>query len=333
MLPSYGLFWLVEAPLSELYEKKLHDKLTWNKQMKEAKANQLKSKSRKTNRGLNLKKRLAAASAEANSEYMCKTLSDEKKLRKLQEKLAEKDKKNKLKLMKDLARSTEVLVASLKSDGVDIEEYFREAELDERREAWMRDFGDLQVVEEAPTERSYATTVEENDEADAMRVESEIERRNRLRREEREARDDLENTLEEREEREMMRVKYLKQQKKDNEKKKERDRKIKNREGKDWILTRKHELEKIDYSKQNAAKKEANERKARFVSYQAKVQKKFGRIKKDKEQEWKRREIKEREKREDWQREDEMKKQKVSREDVFWVHARAVPGTSLVRII
>ena len=136
--PSGSLFWMVERPLSELYENKVMKSLKYKTRMEDAIKMQKSAKVKKKNVYLDLKKRLAAASEEAGSEIMRKNLSDERKAQKLQKKMDEANRKNKLKLMSDLARSTEVLVASLKSDGVDVEEYFREQEVDERREAWMR---------------------------------------------------------------------------------------------------------------------------------------------------------------------------------------------------
>ncbi|GMI00302.1 hypothetical protein TrVE_jg1834 [Triparma verrucosa] len=307
MKPSCGLFWLVDAPLSELYSKKLYDDLLFDKQLKEAKGRQKKFKAKKGDKGLDLRKRLGAAKAEANNEFIRNALEDERRQRMKEKKLQEEEERNKRKLMGDLARSTEVLVASLRSDGVDVEEYFREIEMEERREAWMREFGNMQVVEDVPTERTETTVQEEED--DTMRVESELERRARLKKEAREAADELENTLEEREERELARVKFLKQEKKEAEKRKERERKQKLRKGKSWILTRKEDLAKKENSKEKAKEREKEDRVKEFNRWYPKLQNRFSREHRDKEKEWKSREVQERERRENWIKEEETKKE------------------------
>jgi len=125
---------MVERPLSELYENKIRKKLEFHKKMEDAKVMQKVAKGKKKDYSLDLRRRLKAASEEASSEIMRKNLQDERKMLKLQKKMDEANKKNKLKLMADLARSTEILVASLKSDGVDVEDYFREqVGIDEER--------------------------------------------------------------------------------------------------------------------------------------------------------------------------------------------------------
>ncbi|GMH83237.1 hypothetical protein TL16_g09528 [Triparma laevis f. inornata] len=307
MKPDSGLFWLVDAPLSELYSKKVYDDLLFERQLKEAKGRQMKGKTKKKDKGLDLRKRLGAAKEEANNEFIRNSMEEEKKRRIKEKKREEESEKNKKKLMKDLARSTEVLVASLRSDGVDVEEYFREVEMEERREAWIRDFGNMQVVEDVVTERTETSVEEEDD--DAMRVEGELERRARLKKEARETADELENTLEEREEREIARVKFLKQEKKEAEKRKERERKLKLREGKSWVLTRKEDLAKKENSKEKAKEREKEDRVKEFNRYHVRLQNKLSRDHRDKEGEWKKRELQEREKRDNWIREEEKKKE------------------------
>ena len=267
---------------------------------------------------LDLKKRLAAASQEAGSEIMRKNLSDERKAQKLQKKMDDASRKNKLKLMSDLARSTEVLVASLKSDGVDVEEYFREQEVDERREAWMRKFGDLKQVSEPPSVRSHATTQDDEGEGDdAMRKESEVslggesiyppffrrlrpltrssqlERRARLRKEEREKKAWYEETLEEREEMEIQRVHFIKTQTREKMKAAERQKKMDAREQRDWILKRRQDLIVDEHRDKKKVETEEKERKRVFNKYLVKLQNKLGRERKEKDAMWKKREARE----------------------------------------
>ena len=249
------------------------------------------AKAKKKNTSLDLKKRLQAATLEASSEILQRSLADEKKMKRLQAKKDELERKTKLRLMRDLARSTEVLVASLKSDNVDVQEYFRERELEDRREAWMLRLGDMKTVEETPSIRSKATTTNEDaDEDDAMRMETELERRARLRREAKEARDNLENIIEEREEKELERINFLKQQLREHKKKLDRDKKIEARDGRDWILNRKNELNVQDHRKAKEEQKEESKRKLHFDKYYVKLQNKESRARRAKENEWKERE-------------------------------------------
>mmetsp|Transcript_15075 Transcript_15075/g.31062 ORF Transcript_15075/g.31062 Transcript_15075/m.31062 type:complete len:1056 (+) Transcript_15075:7-3174(+) len=306
--PSGGLFWMVERPLSELYENKVRKRLEYDKKMEDAKTSQKVAKIKKKDTSLDLKKRLAAASQEAGSEIMRKNLSDERKMQKLRKRMDEANRKNKLKLMADLARSTEILVASLKSDGVDVEEYFKEQEVEERREAWMRKFGDLKPVSEPPSVRSHATTQDESNEDDSMRKESELERRARLRKEEREKREWYENTLEEREEKEIQRVHFIKTQYREKLKASERKKKMDEREERDWILKRRQDLIIEEHRGKKKEENEEKERKRIFNKYLVKLQNKVGRERKEMDATWKKREAAEEKIRQVWNEEIENKR-------------------------
>ena len=205
----------------------------------------------------------------------------------------------------------------------------------------MRKFGDLKPVSEPSSVRSHPTTQEENDDDDAMRMESELERRVRLRREERERRewydvrsDDErraagifrlpkqltnylparrfaprhQNTLEEREEMEIKRVHFIKTQDRESMKVGERKKKVDDREGKDWVLKRRQDLILSEHRGKKKVENEEKERKRVFNKYLVKLQNKVARERKEKDAAWKKREAAEEKVRQAWSEEAEVER-------------------------
>jgi len=296
-----GLFWYIEEPLSLLYEAKIRSSLMFSKQMSAAKTSVASAKKEKNKVGMDLKKRLKAAKKEADAEFAIGELNRQRKRETLERKNEESDKARKMRLMRDLAKSTEILVASLRSDGVDVEKYFREIEIEERKEAWEKQYENMEAVE---VEVEVETVVVEEEEVEI--VESELERRERLREETKQKRESADDEVEMREAKEvsvecgsrfanatsfgppnasllcslrlcshicmaqLKRIAAIKNYARQNEKEAEKQKKLGLRDGNRWCLDRKQELKIEDHKEKKSEKEEELKRKVRRESGEGK---------------------------------------------------------------
>lgn len=96
-----------------------------------------------------------------------------------------------------------------------------------------------------------------------------------------------------REEKEIQRVHFVKTQAREKMKAEERQKKLKAREQRDWILKRRQELIVNELREKKNEENEEKERKRVFNKYQVKLQNKVARERKEREAAWKKREVNE----------------------------------------
>jgi hypothetical protein len=284
--PDCGLFWYVEEPLAQLYESKLRGDLVFSKQMSTAKKDVKAAKSEKNKAGLDLKKRLKAAKKEADAEFTIGELGRQKKREGLEKRNQESERAAQLRLMRELAKSTEVLVASLRSDGIDVEKYFRDLEIEERREAWDLKFKDMEPVEV----EDVVEAQEEEDEEEIEVAETELQRRDRLRLEAKAKREFEEHDVDAREIKELKRIAMIKEKARQLEKEVEKKNKLDIRDGNRWALDRKHELNVREHKVKKEQDLVIADRKEKFKKYQMRLENKAARKRREEESEWKTRE-------------------------------------------
>ena len=197
--------------------------------------------------------RLAAAASEAEGEMMQNALKDEKKLERQRIATEKEQRHQKLSLMKDLARSTKILVASLKADGVNVEEYFRNQELEERKAELMRQFENM-------SQRSYSTVISNEgsarsgeDNLDGLgAIETELQRRERLREEQKKEKQTEESDAMLREELERKRIDIINEEEKNRRMTEKKNTALKKKADREFILERRRDL-KIDDKRKELA--------------------------------------------------------------------------------
>ena len=295
--PSRGLFWYAEEPLSLLLSGKLSRSRAFEEEMTEARREVKVAKREKNREGMDLKKRLKAAKREAAAESAIGALNTQRKREAKERREGEVERAKNARRARELARSTEVLVESLRRDGVDVERYFREVEGEERREAWEKEY---QSLEEGAGEDGRGKGEGEGEgegeeepreeAAGGDAVETELERRERLRRAAKSARDGADDAAERREARECKRIAWIKSQDKEKEQEERKRLKILERDGNRWALERKQELKTSDHKARKEEDKKEGEREDKFKKYLQKIENKASRKQRDEDKETKDRE-------------------------------------------
>jgi len=312
-----GLYWFVDSPLSELYEKKNRNSKKWKKKMKSAREMQKAGAKQKKDGSLDLRRRLAAAKAEAEGETARGLLESEKKAERRRKEMEEEERQEQLEHMKDLARSTKILVASLKADGVNVEEYFKRIEIEERKEELQRQIDMMSQASNSTVEPSLASNRSNENAGDGLgMVETELQRRDRLKEESKKAKESEESNAVLREELERKRIEIINEEEANRKKNEKKVAALKKKEDREYILTRMRELKTMEKKKEIAETKLQSERKKHFDKYFNKIQRKVEKVERDRRNEERHREDREEKRRIAWKAEED-EKERLKEEEEF----------------